>query len=97
MKCPTTYIEFTASGGRIGRLEWWNGDDQFWGHIGWDRHWPNARPVPNGWWARLQDSIEKVVGGFASIGHAMATVQATIEAFGVQITGKPQSSTRHGP
>jgi hypothetical protein len=38
---PTTFLSFTAEGGRLGRIAWSNGDDNTWGHIRWDNWWPS--------------------------------------------------------
>lgn len=41
----TTFLSFTAKGGRIGRIVWNNGDEEAWGKVRWDRWWPAQPPT----------------------------------------------------
>lgn len=59
----TTYVSFAPNGGRIGRIAWSNGDEDNWGHIYWDHHWP-VSPIQSIW--------EKVLATFARVGQQMS-------------------------
>lgn len=43
----TTFFSFTADGGQIGRLRWFNSRrPAAWGRTFWDPWWPGAAPLP---------------------------------------------------
>ncbi len=45
---PTTFLSFTPSGGRFGRIAWSNGNGNTWGRVRWDRWWPRNPPTSAG-------------------------------------------------
>lgn len=58
---PTAYLSITSEGGRFGRWEWSNTEDQLWGAVHWDPWWPRQRP-----------SISELVAAAQAAGAAMA-------------------------
>lgn len=82
---PTVYIEITAEGGRIGRFEWWNGDQQLWGHTRWDRYWPAPRPIATPFWAHVADAVEKLASSFQALVPTLAAARVAMEKLGAHL------------
>ena len=65
---PTTFLSFTSSGGRFGRIAWSNGNGNTWGHVRWDRWWPRNPPTP-----------AKAAKAAAILGHTMKALGASLQ------------------
>lgn len=76
---PTTYIEFTAEGGRIGRLAWWNGDEELWGGCSWDPWWPGEKPRPSALVAAVTAAAAKLADACRAMAPAFAAAAATLQ------------------
>ena len=62
----TTFLSFTPSGGRFGRIAWLNSNDTIWGRVRWDHWWPRNRLTPAG--------IAKAAAAAAMIGQSLASI-----------------------
>jgi hypothetical protein len=71
-----TFISFTSTGGRIGRIHWANTapfrGGTIWGQMQWDKLWP-AKPE------ELSARIRRYAEVVRSVGKSMNQVLATVE------------------
>jgi hypothetical protein len=90
----TTFFSCTHTGGRIGRIAWSNGDENFWGYFRWDRWWPHQLPTAS--------QISKNVAAIQQAGTVMAqtlrpAVQNATKAFADFMEKAAQEAARSTP
>lgn len=71
-----TFISFSDTSGRIGRIQWTNtapGASRVWGSVEWDTIWP-ARPTPDAFSEMLRRIAESAQLSATQMAEAMAPV-----------------------
>jgi hypothetical protein len=82
-----TFVSFTSTGGRIGRIQWLNttsADHVGWGRWSWDIYWPALATDTPEWLLKMQKiqrDMNAVIDGFRSLAPTVAQAEKAISAF----------------
>jgi hypothetical protein len=82
MKIEKPFLHITSTAGRIGRIYWTNSersrasrDQRTWGHLFWDRYWPEDEPFFNG----MAAAVQQLAAAFRALSPTVAAASLAFE------------------